>query len=100
MGATLRITCVFGRCEDDQDGEISSDGMKTVRYAGTDEEDRTFLDLRLFSADCYGRCAAEHNIDLVLGVRLLMVHAARRQHIQPCAQRRHAQKLEVWPSRL
>src|SRR6266542_2546035 len=83
--------------EEDQDHQLLGDAVKAMFVAGFDEHHATGRDIAALAGDLDCATAARNVVDLVFGVRLLWVDAAGRQHIQPGAERRHAQKFQVGP---
>ena len=63
--------------------------------AGRDEDRVARADVARLVAGGEPRAAREDDVDLVLGVRLLAVHGAGLEHVQPERQVRHAEELEV-----
>ena len=68
---------------------------KRCGTAGRDEDDRARPDGAVLVADRDPAAAGDHVVDLVLGVRLLEVRLAGRQHVQPDRQVRDRDELEV-----
>ena len=64
--------------------------MEAVRDGGRDEHDRARPDGADLVADGHPATARDHVVDLVLGVRLLPIRLAGREHVEPHAQVRDA----------
>ncbi len=66
------------RGPENQDLETLGDRMELVYGTGRHIDRRTGADLPVFVADPQHRCTGSHELDLILGVRLLVVNRTRR----------------------
>ena len=73
--------------------------MEFVRYMRRDKDDAARLHQLGFVADVNLPVTADDVIYLVLIVRLLPIHTASGQHVQPQAHALMAQKFEIRPFR-
>lgn len=70
----------MGAVEDHEQGEVLVGGEAVVG-SGRDEQRATFLEWRLHALDLEHTAAFEHDVDLVVLVRLLAIRLGRDQHI-------------------
>ena len=74
---------VLGGAEDHEHDELVLDVVEPVRHVGADEHDRAGGDRRAPRPPrVIVARAADHVVDLVLGVRALGIRRARRQDVQ------------------
>src|SRR4029078_4615305 len=83
------------RTERDEEGQVLGDVVELVRDRRRDEHDRAGTNVADAVADGVLAATGHDVIDLVLGVRLLEVRLADREDVQPDAQVRNRDELEV-----